>query len=259
MVGSVEARCSRPLTLRVCGGCLRFMGKPVVENMAVVPTTFSRGWGVRVVRGRARGNIHLQKSTKRTRPLTRPRTAGDEGSSRCSRASMNTCGGLSPPASGGSAPHALPRGGSCWSSSAEGASSSRKIGCIDVPRSEPAQVVGIRALTRHGPAARKRRQRVRCDEVAASRTSCGPYPTAQRESAQPRAWQSIGPKPASCRQARGCWRLDDREVVRRRHPDRDWRTCQNPGTVSKSNAGGFTHGGSAGSLQRWCLARVLVT
>jgi len=47
---------------------------------------------VRAVLGRARGNVHLQKSYRRTRPSGASRTAGERGSSRCSRTSMNTCG-----------------------------------------------------------------------------------------------------------------------------------------------------------------------
>jgi hypothetical protein len=64
--------------------------------------------------------------------------------------------------------------------------------------------------------------------------------------------QSIGPKPAVRRQARGCRRPDDREVVRRL-PRRS-RKRGVPRRIWKANAGGFSHGGSADSLRRWCFS-----
>jgi hypothetical protein len=83
---------SRPLTLRDFGGCPRFEGKPSIEPDSR-PHHGSGGRDVRAVLGRARGNIHLQKSDERTRPGRRPRRASEQGSSRCFRTAMNTCGG----------------------------------------------------------------------------------------------------------------------------------------------------------------------
>jgi hypothetical protein len=52
---------ARPLTLGSSGGCLERKATSG-RAMAVVPTAVSAGRDVRVVRGRARGDIHLQKS-----------------------------------------------------------------------------------------------------------------------------------------------------------------------------------------------------
>jgi hypothetical protein len=54
-----------------------------------------------------------------------------------------------------------------------------------------------------------------------------------------RAWQPIGPKPASRRQAWGCWRPDDRKVVRRRPRIRGAQSVRAPRAISMSNVGGF--------------------
>lgn len=91
-VGSVETRCSRPLTLRTFGGCRRSEGdfRPARQSSQPrIPVVRD----ARAVLGRARGNIHLQKSYERTRPGRRTRIAGEQGSSRRFRTSMNTCGG----------------------------------------------------------------------------------------------------------------------------------------------------------------------
>lgn len=51
---------------------------------------------------------------------------------------------------------------------------------------------------------------------------------------------SLGPKPATCRQARGRWRLDDREVVRRL-PEAKVATPASGRSRSRTSAG-FSHG-----------------
>jgi len=73
MAGSVEIGFSRPLALRTSGG--RRDGEVTLHGSAVVPTANSVVRDVRVVRGRARGNRHLQKPQKRTRPAKRSRKA----------------------------------------------------------------------------------------------------------------------------------------------------------------------------------------
>jgi hypothetical protein len=65
-------------------------------------------------------------------------------------------------------------------------------------------------------------------------------------------WQSIGPKPAVRRQARGCRRLDDRKVVRRL-PRRS-RKREVSRRIWKANAGGFSHGARRTVSEGWVSA-----
>jgi len=117
----------------------------------------------------------------------------------------------------------------------EGTSGSRTVGCVDAHRSARAQATGIGPLTRFLPApARGVRgfdpaERLLADKAAVLLTP----PALRRE----RGSRSV-PKPVSSRQARGRWRPDDREVVRRRPCDERWQR-RVPGASSKPRAGGF--------------------
>jgi hypothetical protein len=122
---------------------------------------------------------------------------------------------------------------------------------IDVLRRERAHAIGSSVkVARSGvprPAVHERCQRVRLGEAAVSRKSCGAFSPPR---AQARAWQPIGPKPASRRQARGCWRPDDRKVVRRRPRMRSAnRRPRSEGRSRGRTSAGFPRR-SAGSLQR---------
>jgi hypothetical protein len=66
-----------------------------------------------------------------------------------------------------------------------------------------------------------------------------------------KTWWPIGPKPATCRQARSRWRLDDRKVVQRsvRQKKRQRFAFTVPLEVA---VGGFSHDDAADSLQKWC-------
>jgi len=68
------------------------------------------------------GTFHLQKSYGRTRPRRRTRTAGEQGSSRCSRTSMNTCGECSAGQRAQSSTRTARKSGPCWSHAMEGTS-----------------------------------------------------------------------------------------------------------------------------------------
>jgi len=78
----------------------------------------------------------------------------------------------------------------------------------------------------------------------------------------PRFGASLGSRSArsrrSCRQARGRWRPDDREVVRRR-PWTNGGNAAVPGTSSKPGAGGFSHGTRRAVSEGGVSSRVLVT
>jgi hypothetical protein len=90
-MGNVETRCSRPLTSRssaVCPRVERRLSKRAWQSsQPQLPVVRD----VRAVQGRARENMHLQKSCERTRPRRRTRRAGGQRSSRRFRTSMNTC------------------------------------------------------------------------------------------------------------------------------------------------------------------------
>lgn len=88
-------------------------------------------------------------------------------------------------------------------------------------------------------------------------------PTRLRSSTPtPRFGASLGSRSArsrrSCRQARGRWRPDDREVVRRR-PWTNGGNAGGPGTSSKSGTGGFSHGARRAVSEGGVSSRVLVT
>jgi hypothetical protein len=142
------------------------------------------------------------------------RRACDEGSSRCFRTSMNTCGDCPRRPARGGAPHGLSQEGSRWSSSMEGASSSG--------RSAALTCTGRKGLTPPGSGRSRVPLRRRGKASEGSHRRGDRRPTKPRRLPHPRqrarGWQSIDPKPASCRQARGRRRPDDREVVRRRGP-----------------------------------------
>jgi hypothetical protein len=98
---------------------------------------------------RARGNIHLQKSERRTRPGRRSRTASGQRSSRGFRTSMNTCGSCRRRPAATAAPRGPSKGSARRSSPVEGTSSSG--------RSDALTCSGGNGLTRQGHWARKRR------------------------------------------------------------------------------------------------------
>jgi hypothetical protein len=101
---------------------------------------------------------------------------------------------------------------------------------------------------------------VRFGGATASRQGSGALPPPR---ASARAWQPIGPKPATRRQARSRWRPDDRKVVRRR--DRIAVGAKRPRAqnapdstvISRSNAGGFPTADrravSKGDVSTWVL------
>jgi hypothetical protein len=147
------------------------------------------------------------------RPRSRPRKRVCEGSSRCSRTSMNTCGGRL----AGQRERRL-RGGSRKRASVVFSGGRHpglgKIGGIDV-RPEGTGSIGV---TRVASAPCVRAANEGCQRVHATERSPAEKAAAldPRRSARARRWQSRSPKPAARRQARGCRRPDDREVVRRR-------------------------------------------
>jgi hypothetical protein len=130
---------------------------------------------------------------------------------------MNTCGDCHRRPAEAAAPRGRSKGRSRRSSLVEGTSSSGKpahwralvgTGSHDWTSATPDLTISRVS----SPAVHERCQRVRLGKAAASRQSCGAFsPLARKQEGQP-----IDPKPASRRQARGCWRPDDRKVVRRR-------------------------------------------
>jgi hypothetical protein len=89
---------------------------------------------------------------------------------------------------------------------------------IDVLRRERARSTGKGLLRQPDPAAERGvrgRDRRGCRQPRKQRRSCSPHASAHE------VWVSKGLKPAVRRQARGRWRPDDREVVRRRARGRD--------------------------------------
>jgi len=190
---------------------------------------------VRAVLGRARGNVHLQKSHRRTRPSDASRTASERGSSRCSRTSMNTCGECSAGQRGRSSTRTARKSGPCWSRAMEGTWAPGKASALTCGGWNGATRLENRALRVPFPGASK--------GVRGSISAEPPRADKAAELFHPclaRAWWPNGPKPAACRQARGRRRPDDREVVRRRPVPQGGNTAL--GTSSKSNAGGFSHG-----------------
>jgi len=233
-VESVETRCSRPLTLRTFGGSLDRRAtsgrtRQSSQPRFVVVRMFERSSVVLV------GTFHLQKSYGRTRPGRRTRTAGEQRSSRCLRTPMNTCGEcpagqrehsstrvLARAAHVGLVRWKAPRsrkGRPHWRAPAGTGSRDWEIGRSAFPFRPPREV-----------------SEGQLGRATASRQGCGALSTGARAP----AWWPNGPKPAPCRQAWRCRRLDDRKVVRRR-PGTEVETPR-PGTSSKSNAGGFSHG-----------------
>ena len=165
-VGNVETRCSRPLTLCKFGGCLDSKGDFRSKN-GNRPNHLPVVRDVRAVLSRARGNIHLQKSYERTRPPRRPRTAGEQRSSRCFRTSMNTCGSCSAGQRKAALQAALARELAAVSRDGRHLEL-RKIGRIDVLRSEVGSCGKRRARERPFPAAHERCQRARLGGAAVS-------------------------------------------------------------------------------------------
>jgi len=115
---------------------------------------------VRAVLGRARGNVHLQKSHRRARPSGASRTASARGSSRCSRTSMNTCGECSAGQRGRSSTRTARKGGPCWSRAMEGTSAPGKAFALTCGGWNGATRLENRALRAPFPGASERCQRV---------------------------------------------------------------------------------------------------
>jgi hypothetical protein len=123
---------------------------------------------------------------------------------------------------------------------------------IDVLRRERARSTGKGLLRQPDPAAERGvrgRDRRGCRQPRKQRRSCSPHASAHE------VWVSKGLKPAVRRQARGRWRPDDREVVRRRARR---QRCHGPSSTQKPSAGGFIHGGRRLSPEGK-FRRVLVT
>jgi hypothetical protein len=90
VAGNAGHRLARPLTLSTSGGCPEEGRRLPESSMAVVPTADSADQDVRVVRSRARGDIHLQNSQGSARPRFAPRKRREGRSSRCLRTPVNT-------------------------------------------------------------------------------------------------------------------------------------------------------------------------
>lgn len=165
---------------------------------------------------------------------------------------MNTCGDCSRRPAAGSAPRwalqkGVRKGPLRWK--APRALEGRRI---DVHRREWAHTTGP-LRRRVSRLARSKHRRPREVSEGSIRRS-DRKPTKRRRFTQPRAkareWQPNGPKPASRRQARSCWRSDDRKVVRRRP-----RNGKRPSAlalqqaISSRTSAGFPRR-SAESLQR---------
>jgi hypothetical protein len=199
-----------PLTWSPFGDCRR--SRQLDFEPGSRPDRTPGGRGARVVHRRARGNMDLQKPEERTRPPDRSREGTAERSSRCSRTPMKACGGC-PAGQRGSAPcRALARA-LARSPRVEGTSGPERPAALTCRRRERAQAAG-HGLLRQLAAGRPKRgvrgfvRRSRCRPTRQQRSS---LPARKRDP----GWQSKGPKPAARRQARGCRRPDDREVVRR--------------------------------------------
>jgi hypothetical protein len=125
-----------------------------------------------------------------------------------------------------------------WSPPVEGTSVSGKPVALTCQRWKRDQAVcsGLLRQPSRRPS-RERCQRVPIDGAAARLTRPQRSTPTRRES-EP-GWQSRDPKPAARRQARGCRRPDDREVVRRLLRRRG---NAGPERIWKSNAGGLPHG-----------------
>jgi hypothetical protein len=147
---------------------------------------------------------------------------------------MNTCSTCARRPTGARLQHRCPRGCLPWTSPAEGASGSCKAGSIDVLPTEAGSATGkgVHALLSHRPGGVRGFDR---RSVRQPKKLLRSPRAARKRGAAP-----LDPKPATCRQARGCWRPDDREVVRRLPRTEAATSCSR--RISKTNAGGFSHG-----------------
>jgi len=164
------------------------------------------------------------------------------------RTSMKTCG-VCPRRPAAAAHCSVLERASGVSSSAEGTSGFGKVGALTCTGWKGAQAIGSRALTRpRRPLGRGVRGFDPAESPAAEKAAALFIPARARER---EGGQSVGPKPATCRQARSCWRPDDRKVVRRRPRTKRRKRCFSPRSVSMSKeSAGFPTAVSAGSLQR---------
>jgi hypothetical protein len=164
------------------------------------------------------------------------------------RTSMKTCG-VCPRRPAAAAHCSVLERASGVSSSAEGTSSFGKVGALTCTGRKGAQAIGSRALTRPraGRSGEVSEGSIRRSRLQPRKLRRSSIPTRARER---EGGQSVGPKPATCRQARSCWRPDDRKVVRRRPRTKRRKRCFHPRSVSMSKSRRVSHGVSAGSLQR---------
>jgi hypothetical protein len=196
-MGSVEARCSRPLTLRTFGGYP--VGRRLSTEQGSRPG--HSPWLGMFERSQSCSWRHPPAETEGAHAAWKTfATASGQRSSRGFRTSMKTCGCRPPLASGRRrSSRVLAR------AFGEASLGGRRlelwtVGCIDVRRSERAHAIGLWARSR-GPTlvAHERRQRVRFGGATASRQGSGALPPPR---ASAREWQPIDPKPATRRQAR---------------------------------------------------------
>lgn len=221
--------------------------------MAVVPITIPVVRDVRAVLGRARESIHLQKSYERTRPRRRTRTAGGQRSSRSSsNVDEHVRRRIRRPAKE-ARPTNLERALARVSLDGRHLGPG-KVGRIDVDRLEQAQTIGIRALA-FRPVVGKGVKGLDLAELpfAEKATALSPTKVLRHES-----WWPVDPKPATCRQARGRWRLNDRKVVQRGSGNEGGNAAF-PRRPSKSDAGGFSHGTGQAVSKSGARSRVPVT
>jgi len=168
---------------------------------------------------------------------------------------MNTCGDCPRRPAVGSAPHGLSKEGSCWVFSGGRRLELGKVGRIDVPRPERAHATGTGA---HVPfQALMKGARGSCIDEAAR---------------QPTTLRQFYPAPARKRE-RGSRSARSRHRAVQHDAAGGWMTARWSGAVLGQRGGNAPdhEGGleverwrvfprrSAGSLQRWCLSRVLVT
>jgi hypothetical protein len=193
-VESVEIGFSRPLALRTSGG--RRDGE-ATPHLAVVPTTDSVVRDVRVVCCRARGNSHLQKPQKRTRPAKSSRTAmPGTRSSRGFRTSMNTCGDCSRWPTRAIAPlnATFERGPGQWSPEVEGTSSQRTSVALTCPDRTCLGGWDLERFRSHRTQALQRCQRVSFGKAASADNAGTAFDMRESASQQPARRPATAPQ-----------------------------------------------------------------
>ena len=120
-----------------------------------------------------------------------------------------------------------------WSLSVEGTSGPQRpvtLTCHRLERGSPAREQGCSGNPLTGPLTRGVRGLDSTERTLADKAAPLFAPRSRGRG------QSNGPKPAARRQARGCWRPDDREVVRRR-PRPGGNTA--PGAIERWTSAGY--------------------